>query len=115
MSTIKKDYRRHFKKRVKLRYNLDLNRRQIFEIVAKIRDRDALCLRKYDSGRVLWKVNYEGSWIYVVYDPTLGIPITALPPKDFCSEAPRRKFRRAEFRRGVKLSSLKELETLSPR
>ena len=77
--TKKAALRIHTKKRAKERYEIDLFRKDIDNIVTKIQSRNALFVNR-ESGRVSkWLVEYNEKLLCVIYDRKRKTLVTCLP------------------------------------
>ena len=79
MPTHRECERIHTKKRLKQRYDVELNRHDIREIVWKIQKQDGILLRDQPSNRSVWMVDYKGATYKVVYDRVTKTLATVLP------------------------------------
>jgi len=69
----------HAKKRAAERYDVDLNKDARREIVQMIRSNHADFVSKQSNNRSLWRVDYEGQPLNVVYDKQRSTLCTVLP------------------------------------
>jgi catabolite regulation protein CreA len=76
----KYDQRIHFKKRVKQRYDLEINRFVYQQLVDQIQDGQAEFIQKQSNRISVFWVMYDDIRIRVIYDKSRKTLVTALPP-----------------------------------
>lgn len=74
--------KRHFKRRAKERYGLDINQKDLKRIIRMIQKGRCEILEKQSNRVTVYEVNYKGERMPVAYDHNRGVPITALPQDD---------------------------------
>ena len=81
-SSKKVSQRIHAKRRCWSRYGLELTSRQIKEIVRQVQEQDdAVFITRHSNTRTIWRVNYSGKRLIVVYDNKRQNIATFLPPR----------------------------------
>jgi len=72
------DERKHFKKRLKERYDLEANRHDIRDIVYLIQHQKCNLVLKQSNRITVWDVPFKGEKVRIVYDKLRKAPVTAL-------------------------------------
>ena len=72
----------HAKRRLVERYGLELNRRELRELVSQIQEAKATHIETQSNRVSLWRVSHGTIEIVVVYDKKRGTIVTALPASD---------------------------------
>ena len=72
--------RRHAKRRAMERYNVQLNRGQLKEIVGLIHTQKAKFIVRGSHRITFWSVPYNGTKMIAIYDSTRHTVVTFLPP-----------------------------------
>lgn len=73
--------RLHAKKRASERYDLELNRKQLDQIVELIQTNQAFFIKRRSNRITLFQVYFEDQWLKVVYDSVRKNIVTFLPQK----------------------------------
>lgn len=68
----------HFSKKLKARFNIDLDKNKLEYLIARIKKHDYPILRKQSNRVSIYKAVIDGKEIPVVYDKKRKVPITAL-------------------------------------
>jgi len=74
--------REHFKRRLRERYGISINRHEYRDVVEWIQQADySDCLEKQSNRVTVWLVPIQGTNVPVVYDKHRHTAVSALPPE----------------------------------
>ena len=80
----KKTYEKwHFRKRIKERYRISVNKRDIAQIRDMIEKGKYLYKHPRTYTRWYYLIDFYGRIVYLVYDRKRHVPVTALPRENF--------------------------------
>ena len=82
MKTLTHYHRSHTKRRLQERYNLSINRKTRKEIIRKIQNGDAECVRIDSNARKVFDVEVKGVTVRVMYNKRKKELLTALPREE---------------------------------
>ena len=74
----KRHHKDHIKQRFKERFGIDLTNSKWKAIVNRIKNGNANFLKNSHSGRKVYGVHVDGTYVHVVYDPTVDGIVTTL-------------------------------------
>lgn len=83
ITKIKKYKKSHFKHRIKERYGIYINRKDIKKIIEIIQRFNCEYYEKESCSRLHCLIDFRGRILYIVYDTKRHVPLTALPREIF--------------------------------
>jgi len=70
----------HFKRRIKQRYGVTIDRQEYRALIRKIQNNKSVCLGRQSSNRTVHQVPFRGVQIIVIYDSRASNIVTTIYP-----------------------------------